>query len=220
MLALAQQNILLIMLIKSFILWIVFVFVEKTCSWKYHGDESFKKLRSSQCSVLVCLWHGYFIFPMIYLKRFFPDAKVVSSTHRDSLVLASVLKKFGFSLIKGSSTRGAKNVLKQMIKQYKKPHSITVITNDGPKGPPRIAKEGSVLLAYKSNVKIVFISGKSSNYWNLKTWDRFVLPKPFSKNDIYIQSIDLPPNIKKEDVSYFVNSKMNQIQDEIDSTDL
>ena len=214
------QNILLTMFLKSFILWFIFIFIEKTCSWKYHGSKNFKILNDSDSPILICLWHGYFIFPMIYLKRYFSFSKVVSSTHKDSMILAKTLQWFGFDLIKGSSSRGAKNVLKKMIQQYKNPKSITVITNDGPKGPPRIAKEGSILLAHKSGAKIVFISGRSSNFWRLKTWDRFVLPKPFSKNKIYINSISLPKNIKKEEVHTFVNFKMNQIQDEIDSPDL
>ena len=107
-----------------------------------------------------------------------------------------------------------------MIKQYKNPESITIITNDGPKGPPRVAKEGSILLAHKSNVKIIFISGRSNKYWRLKTWDRFVLPKPFSKNNVYINIIDLPQKIEDKEVGSFVSSKMNKIQDEIDSVDL
>ena len=193
------------------------MFIEKTCSWKYHGEEELKKLQKSESPILICLWHGYFIFPMIYLKRRFSFAKVVSSTHKDSMVLASVLERFGFDLIKGSSTRGAKNVLKKMIKQYKNPQSITVITNDGPKGPPRLAKEGSVLLAHKSKVKIVFISGKSSGFWRLKTWDRFILPKPFSKNDVYIKIVDVPKKIGDKEVGIFVNHQMNQIQDKIDN---
>ena len=205
------------MSIKSIILWLVFIVVERASSWKYHGEEDLKKLQKSGSPILICLWHGYFIFPMIYLKKQFSFAKVVSSTHKDSMVLASVLERFGFDLIKGSSTRGAKNVLKKMIKQYKNPQSITVITNDGPKGPPRLAKEGSVLLAHKSKVKIVFISGKSSDFWRLKTWDKFILPKPFSKNEVYINIIDVPKNIEDKEVGGFVNHQMNKIQDKIDN---
>jgi hypothetical protein len=205
------------MLIKSIILWLIFITVEKTCSWKYYGGERLKKLQESDSPILICLWHGYFIFPMIYLKRHFSFAKVVSSTHKDSMVLAYVLKRFGFDLIKGSSSRGAKSVLKKMINQYKNPKSITIITNDGPKGPPRVAKEGSILLAHKSSVKIVFMSGRSSRFWRLPTWDQFVLPKPFSKNEVYINMIDVPKKIKDRDVGNYVNRKMNQIQDELDN---
>ena len=61
---------------------------------------------------------------MIYFKRFLPQIQVVSSTHNDSNILANVLKKYGFYLIKGSSSRGAKNVLKEMISAYKKSNSI------------------------------------------------------------------------------------------------
>ena len=212
-----QQGVLLAMSIKSVFLWLIFKAIETTCSWKYSGEDGLKKLQESDSPILVCLWHGYFIFPMIYLKKHFSFARVVSSTHKDSMILASVLKRFGFDLIKGSSTRGAKNVLKKMINQYKNPKSITVITNDGPKGPPRVAKEGSILLAHKSNVKIVFISGRASRFWRLGTWDGFVLPKPFSKNEVYINIIDVPKKVKNDDVGGFVNNKMNQIQDEIDN---
>ncbi len=190
--------------------------VEKTCSWKYHGEEELQVLQKSDSPILICLWHGYFIFPMVYLKRQFSFAKVVSSTHKDSMVLASVLERFGFDLIKGSSTRGAKNVLKKMIKQYKNPQSITVITNDGPKGPARVAKEGSILLAHKSRAKIIFMSGTASGFWRLKTWDKFILPKPFSKNEIYIKVIDVPKKIADKEVGDFVNHQMNKEQDKID----
>ena len=166
------------MKIKSFILWFLFLIVDKTCHWRYQGQDNLNKLIESDSPILLCMWHGNFIFPMIYFKRFLPQIQVVSSTHNDSNILANVLKKYGFYLIKGSSSRGAKNVLKEMIAAYKKSDSIIAITNDGPKGPPRIAKEGSVTLAYKLNAHIVFMTGRASNFWKIKTWDCFIFPKP------------------------------------------
>ena len=157
---------------------------------------------------------------MIYLKRFFPNTIVISSTHRDSMILANVLKKYKFNFIKGSSTRGAKKVLKKMIAAYQAPDTLIAITNDGPKGPPRIAKEGSVILAHKMNANIIFMTGRASRFWKLKTWDSFVLPKPFSKNCIYIKKITVPDNIDKKDIGAFITKDMNQKENDIDKNNL
>ena len=134
------------MSIKSIILWIVFIFIEKTCSWKYHGEERLREMHSSNYPVLICLWHGYFIFPMIFLKRNYSFSKVVSSTHKDSMVLAAVLQKFGFSLIKGSSSRGAKNVLKKIILEVNEINKLAI-------------------KLYKKNDFVLI--GKRKNYYNI-----------------------------------------------------
>ena len=208
------------MKVKSLILWFLFLVVDKTCRWEYRGEKELNKLIESDSPVLVCMWHANFIFPMIYFKRFVPQIQVVSSTHSDSNILANVLKKYGFYLIKGSSSRGAKKVLKEMISAYKKSDTAIAITNDGPKGPPRVAKEGSVALAYKLNAHIIFMTGRSRSFWEIKTWDRFILPKPFSKNIVYIKKIDFPKGLAKEEIAPFATSAMNQIENDIDKNNL
>ena len=154
---------------------------------------------------------------MIFLKREHSNTFVISSTHKDSLVLGKILQFYGFRLIKGSSTRGFRNVLKQMILQFKNAKSVVAITNDGPKGPARIAKEGALNLAHKMGAEILFITGKSSSFWTLRTWDSFVLPKPFAKNIIYIERIEVPHDLEKQKVASYVSDKMNQIQNDIDN---
>ena len=190
--------------------------IEKTSSWKYHGSDFLKKLSQSERPILICVWHGFFIFPLNFLKNNYIETKIISSTHPDSMILAKVLNDYGFSLIKGSSTRGSKNVIKEMMGALKKSNSILAITNDGPKGPPRIAKGGAIALAQKFNARIVFITGKSNNYIKLKTWDSFIIPKLFSKNDIYINEIICPSNKPSEELGVYISNKMNEIQNEID----
>lgn len=206
----------LLMKLKSFLLWFLFFVIEKTCSWKYSNVQILKDAMESKSPTLICMWHGQFIFALLYLKRFFPDTIVISSTHQDSMVLANVLKKYKFNLIKGSSTRGASKVLKNMVREYKKTETLIAITNDGPKGPARIAKEGSVALAYKMNANILFMTGRANRIWRLKTWDRFVLPKPFSKNHVYIERINIPNNIKNEEIGKHITEVMNQKENDID----
>jgi len=201
---------------KSFILWFLFFVVDKTCSWKYSNTQILEQAMKSKSPTLICMWHGQFVFAMLYLKKFFPNTTVISSTHRDSMVLANVLKKYKFNLIKGSSTRGARSVLKNMILKYQNPKTLIAITNDGPKGPARIAKGGSVALAYKMNANILFMTGRTSRSWRLKTWDRFTLPKPFSKNHVYIEKIAMPDNINPKEIGNFITKAMNQKENEID----
>ncbi len=205
------------MLIKYAILKFVFFIIQITSSWKYHGVENFRKLIGSNQPVLICVWHGFFIFPMNFLKNYYKETKIVSSTHPDSMVLAKVLNDYGFSLIKGSSTRGSKNVIKEMMRDLKDSNSIIAITNDGPKGPARVAKGGAISLAKKFNAKLVFISGRSSNYIKLKTWDSFIMPKPFSKNEVYINEINYPNDEIADDIGKYISDKMNEIQKNIDS---
>ena len=205
------------MLIKYAILKFVFFIIQITSSWKYHGLENFRRLIGSNQPVLICVWHGFFIFPMNFLKNYYKETKIVSSTHPDSMVLARVLNDYGFSLIKGSSTRGSKNVIKEMMRGLKDSNSIIAITNDGPKGPARVAKGGAISLAKKFNAKLVFISGRSSNYIKLKTWDSFIMPKPFSKNEVYINEISYPNDEIADDIGKYISDKMNEIQKNIDS---
>ena len=205
------------MLIKYAILKFVFFIIQITSSWKYHGVENFKRLIGSNQPVLICVWHGFFIFPMNFLKNYYKETKIVSSTHPDSMVLAKVLNDYGFSLIKGSSTRGSKNVIKEMMRGLKDSNSIIAITNDGPKGPARVAKGGAISLAKKFNAKLVFISGRSSNYIKLKTWDSFIMPKPFSKNEVYINEINYPNDEIADDIGKYISDQMNEIQKNIDS---
>ena len=208
------------MLIKYVILKFVFFVVRITSSWTYHGTETFRELIRSDRPVLICVWHGFFIFPMNFLKNYYRETKIVSSTHPDSMVLAKVLNDYGFTLIKGSSTRGAQNVIKEMMKSLKDSNSIVAITNDGPKGPARIAKGGAISLAKKFNAKLVFISGRSNNYVKLKTWDSFIMPKPFSNNEVYINEISCPNEESSADIGKYMSDKMNEIQNNIDSKKL
>ena len=120
-----------------------------------------------------------------YFKIIQLNLWAISSTHRDSQMMAKILTKWGFKLIKGSSTRGWMSVLRTMLRLFKKPNSIIAVTNDGPKGPPLIAKEGSVKAAIKANAQIIAVSGEAEKFWSLPSWDQTIIPKPFTT--IHIQ---------------------------------
>ena len=163
------------------LLFVVFL----TCRWKIHNVKELYTARKNHQPILLCCWHSQFILISRYFKKISLPVWAVSSTHRDSEIMASILYKWGFQLIKGSSTRGWRNVLKSMMHLYKNNDSIIAITNDGPKGPPHVAKQGSISLAIKKKVQIIAVSGTASQYYSLPSWDQTKIPKLFST--IHIQ---------------------------------
>jgi len=156
-----------------------------TCKWKTYNAEIFLDAQKKNRSIFLCCWHSRFILIAGYFKKIKLSIWSVSSTHKDSELMASILEGWGLQLIRGSSTRGWSNVLKGLIRLFKKNNSIIAITNDGPKGPAMVAKKGSVVLALKNNAQIIAVSGAASRFWKLSSWDGTIIPKPFST--IYIQ---------------------------------
>jgi lysophospholipid acyltransferase (LPLAT)-like uncharacterized protein len=141
----------------------------------------------------------------------------IASHHSDAEIMARILKHWGYSLIRGSTRKGGKAVVQKMADVFKN-GGIVAVTNDGPKGPPKIAKAGSTGLAIKYNVNMITITGSATKYWQMKSWDKFMLPKPFGRIDILVApplQIDIPPANNEEEIK-LLSDYMNHYQDEVD----
>ena len=133
-------------------------------------------------------WHGeLFILPSIYKSLEISGKKFgVISHHHDGDIISKALNSFGIQSIRGSSSKGARGVIINSIKEIRNKNSV-FFTPDGPRGPRYSISDGALSLAIKFRLPIVIIGYKSSNYWQFNSWDKFVVPKPFSKLDIYYQ---------------------------------
>lgn len=151
----------------------------------YHAPESLGDERF----IMAC-WHGELLMiPYAYTKyRKNPHVKLLISEHFDGNLIAKTLSNFGFGTIRGSSTRGGAKALIQSIKEIKNGYDLG-ITPDGPKGPRHEVHDGIVAMAQKANVKIVLVSIKPSKFWQLNSWDKFVIPKPFGIINYYISDL-------------------------------
>ena len=128
-----------------------------------------------------------------------------------------ILKSWGYRLIRGSSNKGGNEVLQKMTKIFSSNSPYICITNDGPKGPSNVAKPGSITLARKFDAKILAITGTSTGYIEMKSWDKFRLPKPFGRIIITISSpMHFPNEIKQGKGSEYLSDFMNKIQTESD----
>ncbi len=123
-------------------------------------------------------WHQRMCFFARYLAE--KNPVVLISQSRDGEYGARIAKHLGFGYVRGSSTRGGIKALRQMIECVKKGKSIGILA-DGPLGPPRIVKTGPILIASKSQAPIIPLMWSCNRFWLLNSWDRYMIPKPFSK---------------------------------------
>ena len=110
---------------------------------------------------------------------------MLSSTSFDSEYTARCIQRFGFGVIKGSSTRGGTQALVRMIRAMRAGYA-TAFTLDGPKGPRYVAKSGPVLLAKKSGCPMVPFVLEPNKFWTIKSWDKLQIPKPFSRVKVFV----------------------------------
>ena len=144
------------------------------------GEEQF---------IMAC-WHGELLMiPYAYTKyRKKPHVKLLISEHFDGNLIAKTLGFFGFGTIRGSSTRGGVKALISAIKEIKNGYDLG-ITPDGPKGPRHVVQDGIIVMAQKAKVKITLVEIKPSSFWQLGSWDKFVIPKPFGIINYYISDL-------------------------------
>ena len=200
--------------ILSIILRIVLNIIFLTCRWKVYNVNLLHVYIASPQPILLCSWHQRFLYVAKYFQNFGHCVYAISSTHEDSEIMAKILRGWRWKLIRGSSTRGWQNVIKKMISLFKKQKTIIAITNDGPKGPARVAKKGSIDLAIKSNAHIMAMSCCASSFWTLSSWDKTHIPKPFST--IYIQFSSPIKQNKSNNSSTLVSQYLNKSLTDLD----
>ena len=127
------------------------------------------------------LWHNRLLLLPHVIRTFLPQRKgaALISASRDGALLADLVQRFGFDVVRGSSSRKGAAAMLQLADVMANGRDA-VITPDGPRGPAYEIGPGIVFLAQKSGAAVVPINMEYSGCWRLKSWDRFILPRPFS----------------------------------------
>jgi hypothetical protein len=144
------------------------------------GDEVFRRHLDHGGKVLFASWHqrffGGFFIPRIYGT---PHCIMISRS-RDGDFIARIVSYIGWRAIRGSSSLGGKEALLQMIDALMH-DCVGGHIVDGPQGPPRVIKPGLVSLAQRTGAAICPAYVSYENPWVFNSWDRFMVPKPFSR---------------------------------------
>lgn len=181
--------------------WLGTWLVDRLCRslrFEVAGDAALQAERECHGTVIGCSWHARMI-GVLYQHRY-QDACAIVSQHRDGELIARVLQRLGWTCVRGSTTRGGMRALAQLIRVVRQGRDIG-FTPDGPRGPRYVAQVGAVYVAQKTGCPIIPVGFATRWYWEFNSWDRFRLPKPFSRAALhYGQAIHVPRDLEEADV--------------------
>ena len=127
----------------------------------------------------------------------------MTSRSFDGEYIARIIQHFGFIPVRGSSSRGALSALRGMQRVLEKGYKVA-FTIDGPRGPRFVAKSGPILLSRNSGIDVVAFYIAPERAWVLNTWDKLIIPKPFSRVMMRIgKPIHVPADATDEDVERY-----------------
>jgi lysophospholipid acyltransferase (LPLAT)-like uncharacterized protein len=149
-------------------------------TWRFRivNGEALDHLRRTERSFIFALWHGH-LLPLLWHHRA-EGVIVLISEHRDGELVARAAESLGYGLIRGSTTRGAERALISLVRELKSGHEVA-ITPDGPRGPPATFAPGALVAAQRSGSFILPVAASTNRAWRLRSWDRFMIPKPFAR---------------------------------------
>ena len=182
----------------SFLITLMLNFIGKTLRIRVHGRKNYIRVAREK-GFIYALWHGKLLLPL-YSERG-KGIKVLVSEHRDGELVAQILLRYGYKVIRGSTTRGGRKAMIELLKSSKSGGNFA-FTPDGPRGPKGIVQPGVIFLARKTGFPILPITGSSKWKIELGSWDRFLIPIPFSKASVVFGSpIYLKGNLNGEESS-------------------
>ena len=131
------------------------------------------------------------------------------SDHKDGEIIARVISFFGIGAIRGSSSKGAVKALAQSFRELKSGTDV-IITPDGPRGPYHSVADGAVVIAQKQNAPIQILNYEASKFWQLKSWDKMIIPKPFSKISYMLSPPFSVTDMALEDARELIKKEMEK----------
>ncbi|MBM4332843.1 MAG: DUF374 domain-containing protein [Deltaproteobacteria bacterium] len=161
-------------------------------------DALLTHLKSSG-KVLAAIWHQRFFGALGYAKKFsYLSPSVIISQSRDGELIAQVAMRIGFRPVRGSSSQGGKKALLAILKDLTlNPAALHAV--DGPQGPKGVVKPGLIRMAQLSQAAIFPVYISVNRAWIMRSWDRFLIPKPFSRILIrWGNPIFVPENMDSE----------------------
>ena len=172
-----------------------------TLRYEINGNPGVTAPPIAPAPVIFALWHNrIFTMPPIWRGTGGKGRKsvVLTSASKDGTTLATAMSMFGLGAIRGSSSRRAVSALIGMKKALREGFDVCV-TPDGPKGPRYEVQPGVIKIAQATGAEIIPIHIRYCAAWRLKTWDRFVIPKPFSRVSVVFDKPHcIPPDLDHE----------------------
>jgi lysophospholipid acyltransferase (LPLAT)-like uncharacterized protein len=157
------------------------------------GAEAHPPPRGAPERYIYVLWHEAIVAATAYRI----PLTVLASRHADGELMTRVCRQLKFRVIRGSTTRGGSTALLGLIRHTDGTH--VALTPDGPTGPRRRFKAGAVALASTTGLPLIPVGCASSNAWRARSWDRLIIPKPYSTAYFVTgPAIHVPPGLDRD----------------------
>ena len=168
---------------------------------------------------IVVFWHENILAP--FYLRGHCNLTMLLSRHRDADWLAEAAKFSGFDSVRGSSFRGGSTALRELTKKVKEEGANIAITPDGPRGPRRKLAQGPIFLASKLDIPLIALGVGYDRPWRMPTWDRFALPRPFSRCRLVLSPLmRLPRNLDRNAIERYrlqIEAVLNRLTSEAEA---
>jgi len=189
-----------LVVVPRLISWLIRIWF-LTCRIHEQGVDNRELCTEHDNPVIVTFWHYAILYLFYHLRR--ESAVVMVSASRDGEYIARLAARFGFGSVRGSQNRRGFQALKESMKHLDEGRHVAIVA-DGSQGPALKVQPGSIFLASKSRSPILPITWSASRYWTIRSWDRMVIPKPFSRIDFfYGKPVFVPANIKAEGIEEY-----------------
>ena len=149
-----------------------------TCAHEVRNDQRLTEAVEQHGHALLAFWHEGLGLGAWFFRG--TSAHTLTSYSYDGELAARIVRRFGLFALRGSSSKGGNEALRQLSRALDCIELIG-ITADGPRGPRRVTKPGLAILCARKNIPIIPIAFGASKAWRMNSWDRLVFPKPFSR---------------------------------------
>lgn len=163
----------------SFIAWVLVSVWSRSIKVRFVSSDIPEGLAKEGRNIIYAFWHGS-MFLLLHTHRN-SGILIPASESRDGEIMAGLLKRFDYNVVRGSSWRKGYRALLGLISGMRRGKTVGIAV-DGPRGPLHEAKEGAVFLAAKMNAPIIPVATAAKRYFVLcKAWDKLVIPAPFTE---------------------------------------
>ncbi len=195
-------------------IWLVFL----TSRIRYDIHPESAAYMRGETHAITAFWHGR----LCMIARIRPKKRgmhVLISHHNDGMLIAKVMEHFGIATIHGSSSKGAMTAMRSLMVKLKKGENIT-ITPDGPRGPYHIAAAGIAHIAIRTGCPVIPLAFSARNHIALTSWDKFMIPKPFTNIFYTLGAPLIPPESTDEnhteEFRLLIQNKLNETTNHAD----
>ena len=194
---------------------LLYRFWVRTIRFRFHNPSDKEEIEKNEYPVIITLWHNRLFLAGEWQRRYRKDRKCFGliSASRDGAWLEAFYGWSGIYSVRGSSNRGGSKAIRDLVKKLRGGHDIG-ITPDGSRGPCYTAKPGGILVAKLAKAPMLLVTFEYGGCFRFKSWDRFVIPFPFSTVRVRTQSLsanDLLENSSIEDAAGALTNALSEL---------